>query len=57
VCGQISDLTGAPAQGAFPLAKAVDVISDPGNIDLASLFTGWVRWRSCYFWPGRGWLS
>jgi SulP family sulfate permease len=40
VCGQISDLTGAPAQGAFPLAKAVDVISHPGNIDLASLLTG-----------------
>jgi SulP family sulfate permease len=40
VCGQISDLTGAPAQGAFPLAKAVDVISHPSNIDLASLLTG-----------------
>ena len=40
VCGQISDLTGAPAQGAFPLAKAVDVLSHPGNIDLASLLTG-----------------
>jgi sulfate permease, SulP family len=40
VCGQISDLTGAPAQGAFPLAKAVDVISHPGTIDLASLCTG-----------------
>jgi sulfate permease, SulP family len=40
LCGQISDLTGAPAQGAFPLAKAVDVVSHPGNIDLASLLTG-----------------
>jgi SulP family sulfate permease len=40
LCGQISDLTGAPAKGAFPLAKAVDVISHPGTIDLASLFTG-----------------
>jgi SulP family sulfate permease len=40
VCGQISDLTGAPAQGSFPLAKAVDVLSHPGNIDLASLLTG-----------------
>ena len=40
VCGQISDLTGAPAQGGFPLAKAVDVLSHPGNINLASLLTG-----------------
>jgi SulP family sulfate permease len=40
LCGQISDLTGAPAKGAFPLARAVDVISHPGTIDLASLFTG-----------------
>lgn len=39
-CGQIADLTGAPAQGAFPLAKAVDVVIHPGNIDLASLLTG-----------------
>jgi sulfate permease, SulP family len=40
VCGQISDLTGAPAQGGFPLAKAVDVLSHPATIDLASLLTG-----------------
>ena len=40
VCGQISDLTGAPAQGDFPLAKAVDVLSHPGRINLASLLTG-----------------
>jgi sulfate permease, SulP family len=40
VCGQIADLTGAPAQGAFPLAKAVDVLSHPGSINLASLYTG-----------------
>jgi SulP family sulfate permease len=37
VCGQIADLTGAPAQGAFPLAKAVDVLTHPSRIDLASL--------------------
>ena len=29
VCGQIADLTGAPAHGAYPLAKAVDVIIHP----------------------------
>jgi sulfate permease, SulP family len=40
VCGQIADLTGAPAQGAFPLAKAVDVLIHPGRINLASLLTG-----------------
>jgi SulP family sulfate permease len=40
VCGQIADLTGATAQGAFPLAKAVDVLTHPASIDLASLLTG-----------------
>ena len=40
VCGQVADLTGAEAQGAFPLAKAVDVLIHPASIDLASLFTG-----------------
>jgi len=40
VCGQIADLTGAPAQGAFPVAKAVDVVSHPSQIDLASLLAG-----------------
>jgi SulP family sulfate permease len=40
VCGQIADLTGAPAQGAFPLAKAVDVLSHPGRMNLASLLAG-----------------
>ena len=40
VCGQIADLTGAPAQGDFPLAKAVNVLSHPSRINLASLLTG-----------------
>jgi SulP family sulfate permease len=40
VCGQVADLTGAKASGAFPLAKAVDVLTHPGSIDLASLLTG-----------------
>jgi SulP family sulfate permease len=40
VCGQVADLTGAKAQGDFPLAKAVDVLIHPGHIDLASLLAG-----------------
>ena len=40
VCGQIANLTGAPAHGAFPLAKAVNVVSHPGSINLPSLLAG-----------------
>ncbi len=40
VCGQLGDLTGVAATGDFPLAKAVDVLSHPGRINLASLFAG-----------------
>ena len=40
VCGQIPDLTGAPAKGAFPLAKAINVLVHPSSINLASLLTG-----------------
>jgi sulfate permease, SulP family len=40
VCGQIPDLTGAKAQGAFPLAKALNVLIRPGTINVASLLTG-----------------
>jgi SulP family sulfate permease len=40
VCGQIADLTGAEAHGAFPLAKAFDVLVHPARIELASLLTG-----------------
>ncbi len=39
-CGQVADLTGAEAHGGFPLAKAVNVITHPARIDLASLLTG-----------------
>ncbi|HEY5358155.1 MAG TPA: SulP family inorganic anion transporter [Streptosporangiaceae bacterium] len=39
-CGQLADLTGAPAQGSFPLAKAVNVLVHPGAINLPSLATG-----------------
>jgi SulP family sulfate permease len=40
VCGQIASLTGAQAYGAFPLAKAVNVLIHPSSINLPSLFTG-----------------
>ena len=40
VCGQIADLTGAPAHGNFPLAKAVNVLSHPSRIESASLLAG-----------------
>jgi SulP family sulfate permease len=39
-CGQLADLTGAPAQGSFALAKAVSVLAHPDRIDLPSLLTG-----------------
>ena len=40
VCGQLPDLTGTTAQGAFPLAKAFNVLVHPGGIEVASLLTG-----------------
>jgi len=40
VCGQLADLTGAPAHGSFPLAKAVSILAHPGSIDIASLLAG-----------------
>ncbi len=40
VCGQLPDLTGAPAQGAFPLAKAFNVLVHPSQVEVASLLTG-----------------
>ncbi len=40
VCSQIPDLTGARAQGAFPLAKAFDVLVHPNRVDVASLLVG-----------------
>jgi SulP family sulfate permease len=40
VCGQIADLTGAPAHGSFALAKALDVLIHPGRINVAALLTG-----------------
>ncbi|MDQ2873333.1 MAG: SulP family inorganic anion transporter [Actinomycetota bacterium] len=40
LCGQVPDITGAKASGAFPIAKTLDVVIHPGHIDLASLLTG-----------------
>lgn len=40
ICGQLGDLTGTSAEGANSLAKALDVITHPGSIDLASLLAG-----------------
>lgn len=40
VCGQVADLTGAATQGAYPLAKAVNVLIHPALVNLPSLFTG-----------------
>ena len=34
ICGQLADLTGVDAEGAYALAKAFDVITHPGSIDL-----------------------
>ena len=40
VCSQVAGLTGAPAHGDFPLAKALSVLLHPSAIDLAALLTG-----------------
>ena len=40
VFSQIPDLTGADAEGAFALARAIDVITNPGRIDIATLVAG-----------------
>lgn len=40
ICGQLGDLAGTSAKGANSLAKALDVITHPGSIDVASLLAG-----------------
>jgi SulP family sulfate permease len=40
VLGQVPDLTGASADGAFALAKAFDVVTHPDRIDVPSLLAG-----------------
>lgn len=42
VCGQLGDLAGVSAKGANSLAKALDVVTHPASIDLASLMAGLV---------------
>lgn len=42
VCGQLAGLAGVSAHGSFPLAKAIDVVTHPGAIKLASLLAGLV---------------
>jgi sulfate permease, SulP family len=39
-CGQLADLTGAPAQGSFALAKAFSVLIHPAGIEPVSLLAG-----------------
>ena len=40
ICGQLGDLTGYAADGANAVAKAFDVVTHPGDVEVASLFTG-----------------
>jgi SulP family sulfate permease len=40
VFGQVPDLTGAPSEGSFALAKAVHVVTHPSSIDVPSLLAG-----------------
>src|SRR3954452_19623364 len=40
VLGQIPALTGVPATGQFALAKAFDVLTHPGEIDVPTLLAG-----------------
>lgn len=40
VCGQLGDLTGVDAEGSSSVAKAVDVLSRLGEVDVATLLAG-----------------
>jgi SulP family sulfate permease len=40
IAGQVSDLTGADADGSVPLTTALDVLVHPGRIELTSLLAG-----------------
>lgn len=40
ICGQLGDLTGFAAEGPNSVAKALDLLTHPGDIKLASLLTG-----------------
>ncbi|HWM03381.1 MAG TPA: SulP family inorganic anion transporter [Actinophytocola sp.] len=40
ICGQLGDLTGFDAEGPNAISKAFDVLTHPGDINVASLLTG-----------------
>lgn len=40
ICGQLGDLSGYAAEGANALAKAFDVLTHPGDLNVAALLTG-----------------
>jgi sulfate permease, SulP family len=40
ICGQLGDLTGFAAEGPNSVAKAFDVLTHPGDVNVASLLTG-----------------
>jgi sulfate permease, SulP family len=40
ICGQLGDLTGFAAEGPNSIAKAIDVLTHPGDVNVASLLTG-----------------
>lgn len=40
VCGQLVDLTGSPGRGSTNVAKALNIVVHPGQVDLPSLFVG-----------------
>jgi SulP family sulfate permease len=40
ICGQLGDLTGFAAEGPNSVAKAFDVVSHPGDVNVASFLTG-----------------
>jgi sulfate permease, SulP family len=40
ICGQLGDLTSFAAEGPNSVAKAFDVITHPGDVNVASLLTG-----------------
>ena len=45
IFGQLPDLTGVEAEGGSSLAKALDVVLNPGAIDIPSLLAGLGRGR------------
>ena len=54
VLGQIPDLTGAPAEGSFALAKAIDVVTHPGASTCRRSSPAWLRSPPCCCWAAPG---